>query len=274
MPITDILHNNVFEYKRHAAWCQNPQGFLDVFTRKVDPPHLIFTLGFGALLPMERLQVPPLSLCLWTKTPVHSIGFVIWGDRVICGHLGERDEATLVRKLRERVEQWATGNKRAAMRSVRRLSSIVEVFDQTVRHDFLSREVRVTPFESPLRHALRRLLGAVNGYFTGKRFDFLDIPLDLGGCPEFTRAVLERCRGIPYGETSTYRELAVGIGRPTAVRAVAQALARNPIPILIPCHRVIGSDGTLRGYSGAGGTETKKTLIAMEKWFRKAREQR
>lgn len=272
MPIADIFHNNVFEYKRHAVWCQNPQGFLDVFTRKADPL-LIFTLSFGALMLMDRLQVPPLNLCLWTKTPVRSIGFVIWGDRVICGHLGETDEAALVRKLRERVKKWAPGNKRAAMRSVRPVLSITEIFDRTVRHDFLTGEWRVTPFESPLCHTLQHLLDAVNGYFMGKRFDFLDIPLDLGGCPEFTRAVLDRCRGIPYGETLTYRELAVAIGQPTAVRAVAQALARNPIPILIPCHRVVGSDGTLRGYSGAGGTETKKTLILMEKRFREARMQ-
>ena len=219
---------------------------------------------------MEHQSVQPLSLCIWTRTPVHSIGFVIWNDRVLCGHLGEQDESTLVRKLRERLGKWATWNKGARRQLDQRVPNIKEIFDLIVRHDFLSGEVSVDPSESRLCPSLQHFIEAVDKYLTGQRFDFLDILLDLGDCPEFTRKVLDRCREIPYGQTMTYSELAISIGRPTAVRAVAQALARNPIPLLIPCHRVIGSDVALRGYSAAGGTETKRRLIQMEKSFRQA----
>ncbi|MGB4727805.1 MAG: methylated-DNA--[protein]-cysteine S-methyltransferase [Thermogutta sp.] len=219
---------------------------------------------------MENPQVRPVSLCLWTRTPVRSIGFVVWNDRVVCGHLGEQDESTLVCTLRERLEKWATGNKEARRQLDRQVPNIGEIFDLTVRHDFLSGELSVSPSESRLRVSLKHFIEAVDEYLAGRRFDFFDILLDLGNCPGFTRTVLHKCREIPYGQTMTYRELATAIGRPTAVRAVAQALAHNPIPLLIPCHRVIGSDGSLRGYSAAGGTETKRRLIQMEKSFHQA----
>lgn len=80
---------------------------------------------------------------------------------------------------------------------------------------------------------------------------------------EFQRLVWAALSGIPYGETESYREVARSIGRPLAVRAVANACARNPLSIFIPCHRVVGSDGRLTGY--AGGVEKKERLIAMER---------
>ena len=80
---------------------------------------------------------------------------------------------------------------------------------------------------------------------------------------EFQRLVWAALSGIPYGETESYGEVARSIGRPLAVRAVANACARNPLSIFIPCHRVVGSDGRLTGY--AGGVEKKERLIAMER---------
>jgi methylated-DNA-[protein]-cysteine S-methyltransferase len=98
-------------------------------------------------------------------------------------------------------------------------------------------------------------------YLDGKR-DRFDIPLDLGGVGPFHRKVLLRCRAIPFGETRTYAALAREAGSPKAFRAVGHAMATNPIPIVIPCHRVVGSDGSLRGFGG--GLPMKERLLRME----------
>ncbi|GAB4467756.1 MAG: methylated-DNA--[protein]-cysteine S-methyltransferase [Anaerolineae bacterium] len=103
----------------------------------------------------------------------------------------------------------------------------------------------------------------VRAYFAGERHDF-DLPVDLSRLTDFQRAVLAAAGAIPPGEVRTYQQLAQAIDRPQAARAVGAALAHNPIPLVIPCHRVIGSDGGLHGYGGAGGLETKKRLLQME----------
>ena len=97
-------------------------------------------------------------------------------------------------------------------------------------------------------------------YFTGGRTEFT-MPLTLAGT-EFQRSVWAALRAIDYGTTCTYTELATAIGRPTAIRAVAAANGRNPVSIVVPCHRVIGSDGTLTGY--AGGLDRKRFLLDRE----------
>ncbi len=97
-------------------------------------------------------------------------------------------------------------------------------------------------------------------YFSGERKDF-DLPLALRGT-EFQVSVLEALQGIPYGETTSYGAIAKQIGRPKAVRAVGAANGRNPIPIIVPCHRVIGSSGDLTGFGG--GLDTKAALLRLE----------
>ena len=97
-------------------------------------------------------------------------------------------------------------------------------------------------------------------YFAGERREF-DLPLKLGGT-EFQVSVLEALQDIPYGETTSYGEIAKRIGRPKAVRAVGAANGRNPIPIVVPCHRVIGSTGDLTGFGG--GLDTKEALLRLE----------
>lgn len=97
-------------------------------------------------------------------------------------------------------------------------------------------------------------------YFAGRRLEF-DIPTVVAGTP-FQREVWEALTRIDYGTTRTYAEIASDIGRPTAVRAVAAANARNPLCIVVPCHRVIGSGGRLTGY--AGGLDRKKFLLDRE----------
>ena len=97
-------------------------------------------------------------------------------------------------------------------------------------------------------------------YFSGERKDF-DLPLSLSGT-EFQVSVLEVLQQIPYGETVSYGDVAKRIGRPKAVRAVGAANGRNPIPIIVPCHRVIGSSGDLTGFGG--GLDTKEALLRLE----------
>jgi methylated-DNA-[protein]-cysteine S-methyltransferase len=97
-------------------------------------------------------------------------------------------------------------------------------------------------------------------YFAGERHAF-DLRVDLHGTP-LQRQVWERLQAIPYGETTTYRTLATELGRPAAVRAIGAAVGRTPVPIVVPCHRVLGSDGSLTGYGG--GIERKRALLDLE----------
>ena len=100
-------------------------------------------------------------------------------------------------------------------------------------------------------------------YFQGDTGALDEIVLDLGGSPPFFAAAWEACRSIPAGETRSYAWLAAEAGRPNAARAAGQAMAKNPLALVIPCHRVIGSNGDLHGY-GAGGLTVKARLLQME----------
>jgi len=102
--------------------------------------------------------------------------------------------------------------------------------------------------------------GQLGAYFSGELTSF-DLPLTLGGT-EFQRAVWAGLRAIGYGETISYSELARRIGQPSATRAVGLANGRNPVAIVVPCHRVIGADGSLTGYGG--GMERKRFLLGLE----------
>ncbi len=105
---------------------------------------------------------------------------------------------------------------------------------------------------------LERLL---NTYLEGNEVDFSPIPLDLGKATPFQLSVWQETRRIPYGTTITYGELASRLGIPRGARAVGQALKKNPVPIIIPCHRVVGKRG-LTGFSG--GLDWKRRLISLE----------
>lgn len=116
-----------------------------------------------------------------------------------------------------------------------------------------------TPWFRPVQSCVER-------YLEGDRQALDHIDLDLNGAPPFFRAAWEACRGIPSGETRSYAWLAAEAGSPLAVRAAGQAMARNRWPLIIPCHRVIASDGGLGGY-GAGGLSVKARLLQMEQSF-------
>lgn len=104
---------------------------------------------------------------------------------------------------------------------------------------------------------------AIRDYLRGK-IERLDLEVDLGGVSAFQRQVLEEARRVPRGQVATYGEIARRIGKPKASRAVGQALRRNPVPIVVPCHRVVNSDGTLGGYGGKLGGRRKIELLRLE----------
>ncbi|MFA9272027.1 MAG: methylated-DNA--[protein]-cysteine S-methyltransferase [Baekduiaceae bacterium] len=108
--------------------------------------------------------------------------------------------------------------------------------------------------------ALDAARAELDAYFAGDLRAFT-VPLDLAGTA-FQRDVWALLRTIPYGETTTYGELAARVGGPSHVRAVAGAIARTPVPIVIPCHRVVGADGALTGY--LGGLQRKEALLTLE----------
>ena len=111
--------------------------------------------------------------------------------------------------------------------------------------------------------ALAPFVGQLRDYFAGAR-DSFDLPLDLGRVTPFQLSVLQAVQTIPAGTVRTYGQMARTIGKPRAGQAVGQALGRNPVPIVIPCHRVIAADGSLGGYSGGGGLDSKRLLLNLE----------
>lgn len=116
---------------------------------------------------------------------------------------------------------------------------------------------KATASTRPFRELVHRL----GLYFKGEKINFPD-ELDLRNSTDFQQEVWRLTASIPYGETRAYGWIANELGRPGSVRAVGQAMARNPLPIIIPCHRVVGSNGALGGYSG--GLEMKRNLLEME----------
>jgi len=131
--------------------------------------------------------------------------------------------------------------------------------DPAAEADRLARAFGSRVLRSPRpTDAVRRQL---DEYFAGTRRDF-DLEVDLRPAREFGRAVLEQLALVPYGEVTTYGTLARRAGRPRAARAVGTVMNRNPVPIVLPCHRVVGATGSLVGY--AGGLDRKRTLLELE----------
>lgn len=114
------------------------------------------------------------------------------------------------------------------------------------------------PMEPGETESGRQLLA----YLKGELKEF-DAPLDLRGLSEFSQAVLAELTRIPYGRTKSYGQVAAAVGRPQAARAVGRAVGANPLPIFVPCHRVVGADGSLTGF--ASGLPTKRMLLDLER---------
>ena len=109
---------------------------------------------------------------------------------------------------------------------------------------------------------IEQATGELDEYFAGKRTEF-EAPIALVGT-EFQQAIWLALLGVPFGQTATYGELAAAAGYPKAARAVGGAVGANPVAIIVPCHRILASDGKLTGYSNGNGVETKKQLLDLE----------
>ena len=144
------------------------------------------------------------------------------------------------------------GSARGLLRTTLPQHSLQEV------HQLLGGSVNYATWSS---HLFEDLTERLRTYFGGYKASFPD-ELNLSGATPFQCGVSEKTRLIPYGETKSYSWVAEQIGRPETARAVGQALARNPLPIIIPCHRVVASDGKLGGFSG--GLEMKRYLLSLE----------
>ncbi|HMK08263.1 MAG TPA: methylated-DNA--[protein]-cysteine S-methyltransferase [Anaerolineales bacterium] len=126
---------------------------------------------------------------------------------------------------------------------------------------WIGRHLQASPVRSAERTTVARR--ELREYLAGRRTSFT-LPVDLTHVTSFQRRVLEAAQAVPRGQVATYGEIGRRIGRPGAARAVGQALGSNPVPIVVPCHRVLASDGSLRGYSGRGGLQTKRRLLTLE----------
>ena len=120
------------------------------------------------------------------------------------------------------------------------------------------------PWTGPLSSWVARTVASLGRYFAGDAEDFSSIEVDLGDVPTFHRAIYGALRQVPWGETTTYGELARSVGVVGAARAIGQAMGRNPVPIIIPCHRVLATGGALGGFSASGGKFTKQRLLELE----------
>ncbi len=118
-------------------------------------------------------------------------------------------------------------------------------------------DVDLPPF---VRTAIERMTALM----AGEPADLHDVPLDEGGIDDFRRAVYAATRDIPPGTTRSYGQVARAIGHPNAARDVGTALARNPFPIIVPCHRVVAANGALTGFSAPGGLATKRRMLELE----------
>ena len=118
--------------------------------------------------------------------------------------------------------------------------------------------------ESEPPAGVQRAIDRVLELLAGGAVDLGDIPLDLETAPEFHRKVYEVARTIPPGQTMTYGEIARKLGVPHESREVGQALGRNPVAIIVPCHRVLGADGKMGGFSANGGVATKRRILEIE----------
>lgn len=133
--------------------------------------------------------------------------------------------------------------------------------------DALERRLRTStgqPEPSTPPQPIANAIADVQRYMTGAKVDLTETALDMAGVDPFQRKVYEAARSIVWGETATYGEIAARIGAAGEAREVGQALGRNPVPIIVPCHRVLAKGNRLHGFSAYGGTLTKERLLALE----------
>ncbi len=143
------------------------------------------------------------------------------------------------------------------------LVAVLLPFGNRTRVELMKEVFSRFPFAIEGRGLAEQAAALLSAYFGGERIIF-DLKLDMTHFTLFQQKVYASVLAIPYGVVRTYGEVAGSIGRPTAARGVGAAMAANPLPVIIPCHRVVGASGTLCGYSAAGGIDSKKWLLKME----------
>ncbi|MCW5734144.1 MAG: methylated-DNA--[protein]-cysteine S-methyltransferase [Enhydrobacter sp.] len=111
---------------------------------------------------------------------------------------------------------------------------------------------------------MQKVIDRVLALLAGNQVDLSDVPLDFGAAPEFHKRAYEIARKIPPGQTMTYGDIAKRLGVPRESREVGQAMGKNPIAIIMPCHRVLGADGKMGGFSANGGIATKRRILQIE----------
>lgn len=133
--------------------------------------------------------------------------------------------------------------------------------DETRRH--ILRRAKGADEASPPGE-IKSLIADMTALFRGERRDLSPAQLDLEGIGDFERGVYAQTRAVPPGETTTYGAIAKALGDPALAQRVGQALGRNPFPVIVPCHRVIGADGRMTGFSAPGGAAAKLRLLKLE----------
>lgn len=118
---------------------------------------------------------------------------------------------------------------------------------------------------TPAKYQLIEAENAVKDYYRGVPVNFSDMQVDLDGMTEFQRRVLGQLRKVKHGEVTTYGKLAEAAGAKGAARAIGGCMAKNPLPLIIPCHRVMGANGAETGFSGPGGVQTKARMLKLER---------
>ena len=118
--------------------------------------------------------------------------------------------------------------------------------------------------ESDPPQAIGRVISRIQALLSGGHDDLSDVEVDLSGLASFQRQVYEFVRTIPPGQAMTYRQVAEAVGAPGGAQAVGQAMGNNPVPIVVPCHRVVAAGGRLGGFSAPGGATTKRRMLVIE----------
>ena len=140
---------------------------------------------------------------------------------------------------------------------------------QLPEHDVSATERRLAPYGAAAQSGeeppwVQWAIVALQRYFVGRAVDFNGILVDVERCSPFHQRIYSALREIGWGRTTTYGALATEVGAPDAARAIGQAMGRNPVPIIIPCHRVLASGGRIGGFSAPGGATTKQRLLELE----------
>lgn len=111
---------------------------------------------------------------------------------------------------------------------------------------------------------VRQLVEAIEAYAAGEQVEFDDFPIDLAGVEPFRQAIYDAARSLTFGQTVTYGELAKIAGHPGMARETGEALGKNPVPLVVPCHRIVAAGGKIGGFSAPGGSATKQKLLELE----------